>query len=136
MANIVIAITHRSVLLSTKTKKAHIQLVSHNRIRNQPKYNGRFLFFNSLLSSFLSFEKKDIISCIVPIPIISTYTQLMKFIATAIVSGHIQNFLKAPNKLNQNVINECRNQGAHDTTEFHRKTQLFIAKIFGVYIYS
>ena len=64
------------------------------------------------------------ISLIVPSPKIRTKIPLKKFIATATVSGPIQNPLIAPMRLNQNVMKLCRISGGVVAVQlFHRNTQ-------------
>ena len=87
IARIVIAITPRSVLLSTKTRNAPIPLVSQNSIPSRPKLNANH--FSS--SSFL--PKKLNTSFTNPMLNIITNIPLRKFIATAMLSADSQNRL-------------------------------------------
>jgi hypothetical protein len=96
--------TPRSVLLSTKTRNAHIPLVSHKRIPNHQSHRN---IFSSLVSS--SFSARDLFnhksSCTATTPKIKTKIPLIKFIITAIVSGANQK--PSPNgekRPNQNAI--------------------------------
>lgn len=123
IAKIVNAITPRSVLLSTKTKNAPIQLVSQNNNIIHPLYIPIVVV---ILSSSVFFEEKYVnTSLISPVPKISTNIPLRKFIATAIVSGAIQNrLLIGCISAKKNVINICHNPGAIDTAHHvsHRST--------------
>lgn len=118
IARIVMAITPRSVLLSTKTKNAPIPLVSQNSMPSRPKLNANH--FSS--SSFL--PKKLNTSLTSPILNIITNIPLRKFIATAMVSADSQNrLLIGCIRLNQNEINICRKYGATSTGHItHRRT--------------
>lgn len=134
IASVVIAITPRSVLLSTKTKKAHIQLLSHKSNIIQPDTKDRFFAFSDNSKSFIFVLKYSITSFTNPNPNISTNIPLKKFIATANVSGANRVFT-LPNKLNQKVMNTCRSKGAAEAIQtFHRSTQWLAAKTLGSYI--
>jgi len=91
IAKIVNAITPRSVLLSTNTKKAPIQLVNQNNNIIRPLYIPIVVVISS--SSVFFGAKYVIASLMSPVPNISTNIPLKKFIATATVSGAIQNQL-------------------------------------------
>lgn len=109
MARIVTAITQRSVLLSTNTKKAHIPL--HNQSNNVAHHVANQIhFISSFFSSFLE-TKKSRTSLINNNPKIRHNGQDKKFIATAIVSGDNQLHENTDPKLNQNAINEYRKYG-------------------------
>ncbi|MBQ9554162.1 hypothetical protein IJU97_04340 [bacterium] len=69
-------------MLSTKTKKAHIQLVNHIKIRLRPVKNAGYEISPS--SSFFLNKGRDSLSA--PRPKRSTNTQLNAFRLTAIVS--------------------------------------------------
>ena len=131
------AITPRSVLLSTKTRKAPIQLVSRNKSIIRPLYIPSMVVVSSS-SSFLE-EKYVNTSLISPVPKIRTNIPLSKFIATAIVSGANQNrLLIGLISANRKVMKACRNCGAIDATHHvsHRITPWLCASTFGRYIYA
>ena len=123
IAKIVNAITHRSVLLSTNTKNAHIQLVSHSKRVDHHIPNTTFFVVSD--NSFFS-EKYHIISCINHKPNIKHRGHVKKFIATAIVSGANRSGANQPSEnidqiLNQNVINIYHRYGIADASHiFHR----------------
>ena len=138
IAKIVNAITHRSLLLSTKTKNAHIQLVSRNNSIIHPLYIPSVVVISS--SSFSSFfgEKYVNTSLMSPVQKIRTNTQLRKFIATAIVSGASQNrLLIGCMSANRNVTKICRRYGAAAAgPTLPRSTPWLCASTLGIYIYS
>jgi hypothetical protein len=134
IANIVRAITQRSVLLSTKTKNAHIQL--HNQSNNiiQPVPKVRFSAFSSRL---IFSEKYSITSFMRATQNIKHKGHDKKFMLTAIVSGESRHQLNIDQILNQNVMNAYRKNGiVHAVHTFHQSNQKFSAIIFGVYIYA
>lgn len=110
IAKIVNAITPRSVLLSTNTKKAPIQLVNQNNNIIRPLYIPIVVVISS--SSVFFGAKYVIASLMSPVPKISTNIPLRKFIATATVSGAIQNqLLIGWISAKKNIINICRSHG-------------------------
>jgi hypothetical protein len=122
IAKTVNAITPRSVLLSTNTKNAHIQLVSQKSNIIHPLYKPIVVVVSS---SSPFFEEKYVnTSLISPVPKIRTNIQLKKFIATAIVSGANQNrLLIGCMRAKKNVINICHNPDTIDAGHiFHRRT--------------
>lgn len=143
------AITHKSVLLSTITRNAHIQLVNqsskiyHHIVIQFQFVSGSvtmlFHFFNSDFSSlfsFLSFTNVNIWK-IIAIQNISTRVALMLFIEIAILSEDKPNHQPVqPVREKINVRNWCRNHGIPFATVFHRYIPAFSAKIFGIYMYS
>ena len=95
-ANIVKLITQRSVLLSTKTRKAHIPLIS--RRRNHIRHNQKLILY-------VSFDQDNQTNLITLSNAhnqnIRESRQLILFIKTANVSGAIVNVVNGLNKLNQ-----------------------------------
>ena len=83
------AITPRSVLLSTNTRKAPIQLVSQKSNIIHQLYMPIAVVIDS--SSAFFGAKYPNTSLMSPVPKIRTNIQLKKFMATAIVSGASQN---------------------------------------------
>ena len=146
-----IAITHKSVLLSTITRNAHIQPVNHNNniyrhIVIQFQFDNSVLlivffhFFNSD-SSFSFFASLLFISAniwkIIAIQKIRTNVALILFIEIAILSDDNPNHqLVHPVREKINVKNWCQAHGILLARVFHRYIPAFSAKILGVYIYS
>lgn len=121
IAKIVKAITQRSVLLSTKTKNAHIQLHSHNnRIVHQIQNTIDFTFsLNDNLS-----ENQSETSFIKANQKIKHKGHDKKFIETAIVSGESQFQEKIDQIPNQKVINIYHKYGIDSAVHiFHRNNQ-------------
>lgn len=143
-------IIHKSILLSTITRNAHIQPVSHNskkyhHIVIQCQFDNSsmiafFHFFSSVFSSlfslFLLFIKPKIWK-IIAIQKIRTKVALILFIETAILSEDNPNHqLLHLVKEKTNVKNCCQNHGILLASVLHQYIQLFSANIFGIYIYS
>ena len=109
------AITPRSVLLSTNTKNAPIQLVNQNNNIIRPLYIPMVVTASS--SSVFFGAKYIIASLMSPVPKISTKIPLKKFMATATVSGPIQNqLLIGWISAKKNIMNICQSQGTIDAT--------------------
>lgn len=121
-------------MLSTKTKNAHIPLVSRNNNVIHPVAKERDLV---MFDSFNFSEKNSMASCIKANPKNKTNGQDKKFILTAIVSGDNQDPLNTDPKLNQKAIKECRKNGIDPATPtFHQINPKFSATTFGIYKYS
>ena len=133
IAKIVIAITQRSVLLSTNTKNAHIPLHNHsNKVAHQVAKDTHFI--SSFSSPFFEMKKSKT-SLTSNRPNIRHNGQDKKFIATAIVSGDNQLPENIDQILNQNDIKAYHKYGIDSAVHiFHRINQLFSAITFGVYI--
>ena len=118
IAKIVKAITPRSVLLSTKTKNAHIPLVNHsnNVIHQAPNdivFHFSVIFFFSQKYSTISFINHK--------PKNKHKGPDKKFIDTAIVSGDNHHPEKIDPILNQNAINIYHKYGIVPAVHtFHR----------------
>ena len=98
----VTAITQRSVLLSTKTKKAHIPL--HNQSNNVDHHVANQIHVASSFLESLFETKKPSTSLINNKPKIKHNGHDKKFIATAIVSGDNRSQENTEPTLNQNDI--------------------------------
>lgn len=101
-----IAITQRSVLLSTNTKNAHIPL--HNQSNNVAHQVAKDIHLTSSLSSSFFGIKKFNTSLTNNNQKIRHKGQDKKFIATAIVSGDNQLPEKTEPILNRKEINVCQ----------------------------
>lgn len=122
IAKIVIAMTQRSVLLSTKTKNAHIQLHSHSN--NVAHHVAKEIQLTSSFSSLFFVSKKFKTSFINNNQKIKHKGHDKKFMATAIVSGDNQLPEKTEPILNQNAINEYHKYGIDPAVHvFHRNNQ-------------
>lgn len=131
----VTAITQRSVLLSTKTKKAHIPLHSHN---NKVAHHAANQIHSTSSFSLSFFEtKKPSTSLTSNKPKIKHKGHDKKFIATAIVSGDNRSHENTEPILNQKEIKAYHKYGIDSAVHmFHRNNQWFSAITFGVYIYA
>lgn len=118
----VIAITQRSVLLSTNTKNAHIPLQSQsNKVAHHVANHNDFISLSLL--SFLEIKKSNI-SLINNKPKIKHNGHDKKFIATAIVSGDNHQPEKTEPILNQKEIKEYHKYGIESAVHiFHRNNQ-------------
>lgn len=131
----VTAITQRSVLLSTKTKKAHIPL--HNQSNNVDHHVANQIHVASSFLESLFETKKPSTSLINNKPKIKHKGQDKKFIATAIVSGDNRSHENTEPILNQKEIKAYHKYGIDSAVHiFHRNNQWFSAITFGVYIYA
>lgn len=102
IASIVRVITPRSVLLSTKTRKAPIPLVNQSKRYHRPNAKAVLKLFFKLI--ILSSTKCSALAN-APSQKISENHPLILFIITARVSGAIVNEVSGLSKLNQNAIN-------------------------------
>ena len=131
----VIAITQRSVLLSTNTKNAHIPL--HNQSSKVAHQVAKDIHFTSSFSSSFFVTKKSKTSLIKSNQNIKHNGQDKKFIATAIVSGDNRLHEKIEPILNQNEMNVCHKYGIELAVHiFHHINQLLSAITLATYIYS
>ena len=122
MAKIVIAITQRSVLLSTNTKNAHIPL--HNQSKSVVHHVAKDIHLTSSFSSSFFVIKKSKTSFINNKPKIRHNGHDKKFIATAIVSGDSQLPENTDPMLNQNAMKEYHKYGIDPAVHvFHRNNQ-------------
>ena len=106
IANIVSDITQRSVLLSTKIRNAHIQLVSQsNKVDH---HQAKLIHLMPPFSSSFFETKKSKTSLTNNKPKIKHSGHEIKFIATAIVSGDNRFHENTDQIPNQNDMNACR----------------------------
>lgn len=134
IANIVNAITPRSVLLSTNIKKAHIPLVNQSNNVIHPVANE----IDLVVSDNFNFSPKYWIDSLISAsPKNNTNGPDKKFILTAIVSGDIQAPPNIEPILNQNDIKECRKNGITEAEPtLPHNIPKFSAITFGMYKYS
>ena len=116
------AITQRSVLLSTNIKNAHIPL--HNQSSNVVHHVAKDIHLIASFSSSFLGMKKSKTSFIKSNPKIKHNGHDKKFIATANVSGDSQFPQKIDHMLNQKDINEYHKYGIEDAVHiFHQINQ-------------
>ena len=118
----VTAITQRSVLLSTKTKKAHIPLHSQS---NNVAHHAANQIHSTLLFSLSFFETKKLSTSLINNkPKIKHKGHDKKFIATAIVSGDNRSHENTEPILNQKEIKAYHRYGIDSAVHiFHRNNQ-------------